>query len=46
VNDIPGVTASFDMEDSDTAVKLFAGFNFNPNFAVEFGYVDLGEIFG
>jgi OmpA-OmpF porin, OOP family len=44
VNDIPGVTASFDIEDSDTAVKLFSGFNINSNFAVEFGYVDLGEI--
>lgn len=29
--------------DSDTAYKLFAGYHFNRNFAVEFGYFDLGK---
>lgn len=28
----------------DTAVKLFAGYNFNQHFALEGGYVDLGEL--
>lgn len=30
-------------EDSDTALKIFGGYQFNPNFAIEVGYYDLGE---
>lgn len=30
-------------DDSDTSWKLFAGYNFNQNFAIEFAYQDLGE---
>lgn len=40
LNDIPGVS----VDDSDTGYKLFAGYNFNANFAVEGFYADLGEI--
>jgi OOP family OmpA-OmpF porin len=35
-----GVTVT---DDSDTSWKLFAGYNFNENFAVEFAYQDLGD---
>ncbi len=38
----PGVTASID--DTDTAFKIFAGYAINPNFALEAGYTDLGEV--
>ncbi len=30
-------------DDSDTGYKLFAGYQFNPNFAVEASYVDFGD---
>jgi OOP family OmpA-OmpF porin len=30
--------------DHDTGWRAFAGYNFNRNFALEFGYVDLGEV--
>lgn len=30
-------------DDSDTAYKLFAGYQFNPNFALEGSYLDFGE---
>jgi OmpA-OmpF porin, OOP family len=30
-------------DDKDTAFKLFAGYQFNPNFAVEASYVDFGD---
>ncbi|HEX5057223.1 MAG TPA: outer membrane beta-barrel protein [Gammaproteobacteria bacterium] len=42
LNDL-GVDASFDADDSDTAAKIFGGFNINPYFGIEFGYIDLGE---
>lgn len=29
--------------EEDTSLKVFGGYSFNPNFAVEFGYLDLGE---
>lgn len=31
-------------EDSDTAWKALVGYQFNRNFAVELGYIDLGEV--
>jgi len=37
----PGETHSF--EKNKTAYKLFAGYNFNKNFAIEGGYADLGK---
>lgn len=37
----PGVSSSAD--DSDTSFKLFGGYAFNPNFALEGGYIDFGE---
>ena len=30
-------------DDTDTALKIFGGYQFNPNFAIEIGYYDLGE---
>lgn len=36
-------TGGLDTDDSDTAIKLFAGRRLGPNFGVEFGYIDLGE---
>ena len=33
----------FNTDDKDTAFKLFAGYQFNPNFAVEASYVDFGD---
>lgn len=44
LGDIPGIDASFEADDSDTAVKIFAGTPINESFGVELGYVDLGEI--
>lgn len=35
----PGVTC----DDEDTAFKILGGYQVNPNFAVEFGYTDLGK---
>lgn len=42
---IPGVTSSrtTSKDETDTGWKLFAGYKFNPNFALEGGYVDLGK---
>ncbi|MDP2879717.1 MAG: outer membrane beta-barrel protein [Sulfuricella sp.] len=38
---VPGITTSH--EKTKTAYKLFAGYNFNPSFAIEGGYADLGK---
>ncbi|MDP2788149.1 MAG: outer membrane beta-barrel protein [Pseudomonadota bacterium] len=38
-----GITATSTIDDSDTAWKLFAGYRFNKNLAVEGGYADLGK---
>jgi len=38
-----GITSTSTVDDSDTAWKLFAGYRFNKNFALEGGYADLGE---
>lgn len=43
IDSFPGIGATFEFEDEDTGVKIFAGIPINPNLAVEFGYVDLGE---
>jgi len=34
---------SFSVDDTDTGWRLFGGYRFNPNGAVELGYVDLGK---
>lgn len=34
------------IDDSDAGFKVFGGYNFNENFAVEVGYVDFGEASG
>lgn len=36
------ITCSSD--DTDTGWKIYGGYQFNPNGAVEFGYVDLGKV--
>lgn len=33
----------FDTDDNDIGYKLFAGYQFNPNFAVEASYLDFGD---
>ena len=35
-----------DVDDSDTGFKIFGGYSFNDNFAVELSYFDLGEVSG
>lgn len=32
------------LDDDDSAIKVFGGFQLNPNVAVELSYVDLGEV--
>lgn len=39
-----GFTASSSVDDTDTGYKLFGGYQFNNNFALEGGYVDLGKM--
>ncbi len=34
------------VDDSDTGFKVFGGYSFNSNFAVELSYFDLGEVSG
>lgn len=36
-------SAGANTDDSDTAYKLFAGYQFNPNFAIEASYLDFGD---
>jgi len=46
IDDIPpiaGVTFTQSKDENDTGWKIFGGYNFNPNFAIEGGYVDLGK---
>src|SRR5262245_34656900 len=31
-------------DDTDTAFRIFGGYNFNRNFGVELGYADLGKV--
>lgn len=38
-----GITASTAVDDRDTGYKAFVGYQFNPNFALEGGYVDFGK---
>jgi len=38
-----GATATITCDDSDKAFKIFGGYQFNRNFAVELGYTNLGE---
>jgi len=39
----PSITARSTLSENDTGFKLFAGYQFNENLAVEGGYVDLGK---
>lgn len=39
-----GVTSDVSIDDTDTGVKLFAGYRLTPNIAFEAGWVDLGKI--
>jgi OmpA-OmpF porin, OOP family len=39
-------SSAFDVDDSDTGFKIFGGYSFNNNFAVELSYFDLGEVSG
>lgn len=41
--DYPADVGFLVVDDSDTSWKVFAGYNINPNIAVEFSYQDLGE---
>jgi|KBSSwiStaDraftv2_1062776.scaffolds.fasta_scaffold154518_1 OOP family OmpA-OmpF porin len=38
--------SGIDLDDSDTGFKIFGGYAFNKNLAVELGYFDLGEASG
>ncbi len=39
-----GITGTSSVDDTDTAWKIFAGYQYNRYLGVEVGYVDLGEI--
>ncbi|WCM94585.1 outer membrane beta-barrel protein [Acidovorax sp. NCPPB 2350] len=41
--DLRSGTGNFNFDDSDTAWKLYTGGYFNPNFGVEFGYLNFGS---
>ncbi len=43
VTPIPGVTYTLSDDDNDWGGKIFAGYQWNPNFAIEGGYVDFGQ---
>ena len=43
-NACAGAAAGITCEGSDAAVKLLAGYQFTPNFALEFAYGDLGRV--
>jgi OOP family OmpA-OmpF porin len=36
--------AGLTCDDTDTAFRIFGGYNFNKNFGVELGYADLGKV--
>ena len=38
--------SGFSCDNKDTAFKLYGGYQFNPHFAVECGYADLGKVKG
>jgi OOP family OmpA-OmpF porin len=42
-SDIDSSSGGFSFEDDDTGWKIFGGYKFNPNIAVEAFWVDLGE---
>lgn len=44
VSDTNISVASSSLDNTDSAYKLQAGYQFTPNFAIEGGYVDLGEL--
>lgn len=39
-----GSITSASLDDSDTSISLTLGYKINPNFAIEGGYIDLGEL--
>ena len=43
-NAVPALITSGSVDGSDTGIKLFGGFAFNRNIAVEMAFVDLGEL--
>jgi OmpA-OmpF porin, OOP family len=46
INDDGFDNSGVDFDDSDTGFKVFGGYSFNPNFAIEATYFDLGEASG
>jgi len=40
---IPGATLALSDDDNDVGWKIFGGYQWNPNFAIELGWVDLGK---